>query len=84
MDIQIGKVTHYYDKIGVAVVEVKNQPLKVGDTVKFTGHDQEFTQTIVSLQIEHEKVKQVPAGETAGLKVDKPVKEGDELYLATS
>ena len=84
MDIQIGKVTHYYDKIGVAVIDVMNQPLKVGDTVKFTGHDQEFTQTIGSLQIEHEKVKEVPKGETAGLKVDKPVKEGDALYLVTT
>jgi hypothetical protein len=45
MDIQIGKITHYYDKIGVAVIEVTNQQLKMGDLVKFSGHDHEFTQT---------------------------------------
>lgn len=83
MDIQIGKVTHYYDKIGVAVIEVKNQPLKLGDKVKISGHDKEFTQPVASLQVEHNQVKQVSAGETAGMKVDQPVKEGDTLYLVS-
>lgn len=81
MDVQIGKVTHYYDKIGVAVVEVKSQPLKVGDRVKISGHDQEFTQKIESLQIEHKQVDEVPVGESCGMKVDQPVKPGDVLYL---
>lgn len=81
MDIQIGKVTHFYDKIGVAVLEIVNQPLKVGDKVKISGHDNEFNQTIESLQIEHTQVKEVAPGETCGLKVDKAVKEGDVLYL---
>lgn len=84
MDIQIGKVTHYYDKIFVAVVEVMNQPLKVGDTVKLSGHDNEFTQKITSLQIEHDQVILVAVGETCGMKVDQPVKAGDMLYLMGS
>ncbi|KKW10494.1 MAG: hypothetical protein UY49_C0021G0008 [Microgenomates group bacterium GW2011_GWC1_49_7] len=83
MDVQIGKVTHYYDKIGVAVVEVVNQPLKVGDVVKVSGHDSEFTQTVSSLQIEHQQVKELGVGESGGMKTDKPVKAGDMLYLAT-
>ncbi len=83
LDIQIGRVTHYYDKIGVAVVEAMNQPLKVGDVVKISGHDQEFNQTIDSLQVEHEKVKELAPGETGGLKTAKPVKAGDMLYLVT-
>lgn len=83
MDIQIGKVTHYYDKLGVAIVEVMNQALKVGDRVKVSGHDKEFTQEVTSLQVEHEKVDKVKAGETCGLKIDEPAKEGDVLYLLT-
>ena len=83
MDIQIGKITHFYDKIAVAVVEVKNQPLKFGDTVKISGHDKEFTQKISSLQIEHKQVKEVPVGESCGMRVDQPVKVGDLLYLVT-
>lgn len=84
MDIQIGKVTHYYDKIFVAVISVMNQPLKVGDTVKLSGHDNEFTQKITSLQIEHDQVTHVAVGETCGMKVDQPVKAGDMLYLMGS
>ena len=84
MNIQIGIVTHYYDKIGVAVVEVKSQSIKVGDMVKISGHDNEFKQEITSLQIEHNHVSEVPVGETAGMKVDKAVKAGDVLYLLTS
>ncbi|MEK7544405.1 MAG: hypothetical protein AAB557_06040 [Patescibacteria group bacterium] len=84
MDIQIGKVTHYYDKISVAVITVMNQPLKVGDTVKISGHDNEFIQTIQSLQMEHNQMTSVPVGETCGVRVDQSVKSGDVLYLVTS
>lgn len=83
MDIQIAKITHYYDKIGVAVVEVIKQPLKVGDVIKISGHDNEFNQTVSSLQVEHTQVKEITAGESGALKTDKPVKEGDVIYLVT-
>jgi len=83
MNIQIAKVTHYYDKIGVAVIEVAKQPLKVGDTVKISGHDSEFNQTVSSLQVEHEQVKEIAKGESGAMKTDKPVKEGDAIYLVT-
>jgi len=83
MDIQIGKVTHYYDKIGVAVIDVLNQSLKTGDTVRISGHDKEFTQTVGSLQVEHKQVTEVAAGETCGMKVDQAVRQGDMLYLVT-
>lgn len=84
MDIQIGKVTHYYDKIGVAVIEVMNQALKVGDTVKISGHDTEYKQIITSLQVEHKKVNEVSPDESCGMQVDKPVKPGDVLYLCSA
>ena len=34
-DLKVGKVKHYYDKIGVAVVEVVGT-ISIGDKVKFT------------------------------------------------
>ena len=83
MDIQIAKVTHYYDKIGVAVIEIIKQPLKVGDVIKISGHDSEFNQTVTSLQVEHTQVTEIAKGESGALKTDKPVKEGDVIYLVT-
>jgi len=77
-DIKVGKITHYFDKIGVAVVEVTS-PIKVGDQIKFTGTN-EFDQQIDSMQIEHENVKEAKKGQVIGLKVDQPLKEGDEVY----
>jgi len=78
-DKKIGKVTHYYDKIGVAVIDL-TQGLKVGDNIKFVHKDNEFTQAVDSLQIDHKSVKSVKKGDSLGLKVDQPVKTGAEVY----
>lgn len=76
-NFKVGKVTHYYDKIGVAVVDV-SAPLHVGDVVSFSGSSK-FSQTISSIQVEHEKVESAKKGDTVGLKVDQAVKPGEEL-----
>lgn len=78
-DTQVGKVTHYYDKISVAVVELIGN-LKVGDTIKVVGHGSEFTQTVDSMQIEHEKLEEAHKDQEIGLHVDQPVKEDDVVY----
>lgn len=71
----IGKVVHYYDKIGVAIVELA-APLCVGDTVCFKKGEQEFTQQVGSLQIDHEGIAKAKKKQVVGMKVDEPVKEG--------
>ena len=78
-DFKIGKVTHYFDKIGVAVVELTDS-MATGDMIKISGHDKEFTMTVTSMQIEHEQIKEAKKGDTIGMKVDQPVQEGDEVY----
>lgn len=78
---EIGKVTHYFDKIGVAVVKV-NGSLKVGDQVKFKTRDGEFEQAVDSMQVEHEPIEKTKKGDEVGMKVDQKVKEGDKVYLA--
>ncbi|MBI4040010.1 translation elongation factor-like protein [Candidatus Daviesbacteria bacterium] len=82
MDSPIGKVVHYYDKLSVAIVDLEKGGLKVGDEVKFKHGDNEFTQKIDSLQIEHESVDEVKKGDSFGLKVDQPTKPGTAVYLA--
>jgi len=78
-DTLVGKITHYFDKIGVAVVEVL-APIKVGDQIKISGHGKEFTQEVTSMQIEHQQVEEAQKGQTVGMKVNQLVKEGDEVY----
>jgi len=77
----IGKVVHYYDKLGVAIVELSKK-VSVGDTVVFQRGELEFPQAIDSLQIEHESVEKAKKGEFVGLKVDQPVKEGTLMIAA--
>ena len=81
MDKPIGKVVHYYDKLGVAIVDLGSGGLKVGSEVKFKRGEEEFTQKVGSLQVEHESVDSVKKGDSFGLKVDKPVKVGTEVFL---
>lgn len=79
-DKLIGKVTHYFDKIGVAVVKAENEGVAVGDSVKFKHGDKEFAQMIGSLEVDKISVGKIVAGQEAGLKVDEEVKEGWEVY----
>lgn len=79
MSVKVGKVKHYYNKIQVAVVAVV-KPIATGDKIKISGHDKEFVQVVTSMQVEHEMIKKAKKGVTIGMKVDKPVKEGDEIF----
>ncbi len=75
---KIGKVVHYFDKIMVAVVKL-SRALKVGDTVQFTGHKLDFTQTISSMEVDHLPVKSGKKGDEVAMKVDMPAKDGMEV-----
>ena len=77
----IGKVIHFYDKIGVAVIKL-GKALKVGDKVKFIHGENTFEQTIESMQLEHEQVLQGKKGQEVAVKVDKEAKSGTLVYLA--
>lgn len=80
-DTKVGKITHYFDKIGVAVVEVLGA-LKVGDSIKISGAGgSDWTMVVDSMQVEHEQVSEARKGETIGMKVAQPVNEGEEVYL---
>ena len=76
----IGKVLHYYDKVGVAVVKLE-QSLKVGDTVKFVKGEKEFEQSIESMQLDHKPVEQGKKGAEVAVKVNQETKKGTLVYL---
>ena len=79
-DKKIGKVSHYFDKISVAIIEL-SAPLKVGDKLKFVRKGEElFQQEVVSMQIEHQQIQVAKKGDGIGVKVDQKVHEGVEVY----
>jgi len=80
MEEEIGHITHYFPKIGVAVIEVTAGSLKVGETIHIKGHTSDFTQAVESLQQENLPVPEVKKGVSAGMKVKEHVREGDRVY----
>jgi len=75
----VGKVIHYYDKIGVAVIKLR-KGLMAGDKVKFEKGDKSFEQVIESMQLEHEQVTSGKKGEEIAVKVDQVAKNGTSVY----
>lgn len=75
----IGKISHYFGKIGVAVIKLSDT-LKVGDNIRIAGGEVDFTQVIDSLEIEHEKVETAKKGDSVGLKVSQKVREDYKVY----
>ena len=79
-ETQIGKVTHYFAKIGVAVIEVTDGSIKVGDQLRIKGHTTDFKQKVTSMQIEQDKIEMAEPGQSIGLKVSEPVRANDSVY----
>lgn len=75
----VGKISHYYGKIGVAVIELTDA-LSVGDTISIEGAETNLQQAVDSMEIEHEKIQTANAGQSIGMKVADRVREGDAVY----
>lgn len=78
----IGKITHFFSNIGVAVVDLESA-LKVGDKIRIVGGENtDFEQEVESMQIEHESVKSGKKGDSVGMKVQEKVHEGYKVFKA--
>ncbi len=75
----IGQVTHYYGKIGVAILKL-DAPLSVGDVLAIVGSTTDMEQQVKSMQVEHQNIEQAAAGDLVGLKVKDKVREGDTVF----
>ena len=79
-EMKAGKVTHYFPKIGVAVVKVTDGSIKAGDEIHIKGHTTDLRQKVNSMQVEHDKVEIAEPGMSVGLKVAEPVRANDLVY----
>jgi len=76
----IGKITHYYNKVGVAIVELQGE-LKVGDRIRIERGDQTFDQEVTSMQKEYQPLEKAEKGDSVGIKLDQKVKKGSLVLL---
>ncbi|GBE25202.1 hypothetical protein BMS3Bbin02_01487 [bacterium BMS3Bbin02] len=78
----VGTVSHYYGKLEVAGIDL-SEKLNVGDTVHILGHTSDFTQTVDSIQVEHEAVSSAQPGEPIAIKVNERTRVHDKVLVVT-
>ena len=77
---QIGKITHYFSNIEVAVIALTDI-LKTGEKIRIVGGEEtDFIQTVGSMEVEHQKVTEAKVNDAVGLKVDEKVRDGYKVY----
>ena len=76
---EIGRISHYFGHINVGIIELSDA-LKIGDTIRIKGHSEDFTQSVDSMQIEHNAVEEAKAGDSVGIKVANKVHEHDKVF----
>ena len=79
MEIEIGKVKHFYGHLCVAVLALEDS-LKLGDRIHICGHSTDFTQRVGSMEVDHHTVLWVRPGGEVAVKVIEPVHEHDLVY----
>lgn len=83
MEEEIGRITHFFSKISVGVLELDKGGVRIGDTIHIKGHTTDFYQKVESMQVEHEPIESAEKGMEVGLKVESPVREGDVVFKVT-
>lgn len=74
----VGKVTHYYGNIGVAVVAV-NSIMRKGDKIKI-GKTDFSNQSVRSMQLNRKRIEAARKGKEVGLRVYKKARVGDRVF----
>jgi len=80
--VPVGKVTYFFSKIGVAIVELTGT-LKVGDEILVEGKATQLRQKVESMEIEHQKVSVAEAGKSVGLKLTDRAREEDIVFVVS-
>jgi translation elongation factor EF-1alpha len=76
---EIGRVSHFYSKISVAIIELTGA-LRIGDRIAVVGPKTDLEQVVKSLQVEHQNIESAKPGDLVGLKVKEKVREGDCVF----
>jgi putative protease len=82
METVIGRVTHYFPKVGVAVV-ILDDHLASGETIHIRGPHDDFHQTVNSMEVDHQRITEARKGQDIGIQVIQRVHEGDLVYRET-
>ena len=77
---QVAVVVKFFAKPSVAALEVTNGSIKKGDLLRYKGHTTDFTDEVVSMEVDNQPIDEAKAGDLVGLKVKDRVRENDKVY----
>ena len=80
-DEQIGRVSAYFSKIGVAAIEL-TATLTVGESIRVKGTTTDFVTEIASMQIDRAAVESAGAGDGIGVRVPEKARKNDAVFRA--
>ncbi len=77
---QVAVIVKFFAKPGVAALEVTSGTLKKGDMLRYKGHTTDFTEEVISMEIDNQPVDEAKVGDLVGLKIKERVRENDKVY----
>lgn len=80
---EIGTVIHYFKGPSVAVIRVVDGELVVGDQIRIVGHTSDFTETVGSIEVNHQKVERARAGDEVAVQVVARARPHDRVFKVT-
>ena len=78
---KIGEITHYFNKIKVAVIKLTDK-LEAGEEIRIIGGENDFNQKVQSMEVDSKKIKKAKKGDSIGLKVKEKVRQGYKVFKA--
>ena len=78
----VGKITNYFEKIGVAEILVETGSLSVGDTIVISGPTTGVYEGVVpEIRVDLKPVQQTVKGELCSIPVPQKLRRSDKVYL---
>jgi len=83
-EIEVGRVIDYFAEVGVAAIAAETKGIRIGDVLRVVGHTTDVIFEVASMQVDHQDVRQIEAGETVGIKVNEKVRAHDKVFKVLS
>ncbi len=83
-ELKVGEVVKFFSKPSVAAVKITEGEVRIGDTLRFTGHTTDLTMPLDSMEVNNQKVSKAAAGDYIGIQVMDRVRPGDEVFKVTA
>ena len=78
----VGRITNYFDKIGVAEILMETGKLKVGDSILITGPTTGvYEGTVTEIRVDLKPVQETVKGELCSVPVPSKLRRSDKVYL---